>query len=76
MDPEQTDRDAELERRVLALCDEVLAQPGSERADYLARRCAGRPALRAAVEAVLQAIEDSGCFLQIRLDEEEVQDPP
>lgn len=71
MGPELTDKDTELEKRVLALCDEVLARPSGERADYLARRCAGQPALHAEVESVLRAIDDSGRFLKINLDEEE-----
>lgn len=72
MEPEVPDRDAELENRVLALCDEVLAQPSEERAGYLRRRCEGQPGLRAGVESVLRAIDDSGRFLRINPDDEDL----
>jgi hypothetical protein len=64
------DDDGGLEKRILALCDEALALPSGERAAFLARRCAGEPpALRAGVESLLQAIEDSGRFLKLEGDE-------
>jgi len=72
MKPALKDTDAELEQRMLAICDEVLALPSVERADYLARRCAGRPALRAGVESLLQAINDSGQFMKLEIDESEL----
>ncbi|NGX17230.1 hypothetical protein [Wenzhouxiangella sp. XN24] len=72
MEPGLTDRDAELEKQMLAICDEVLALPSAERDDYLAARCAGRPALRAGVESLLQAIDDSGHFLKLEVDEQEL----
>ena len=42
---------------------EVLARPNEERAAFLDQACAGRPELRAAVEALLAAHERSGNVL-------------
>jgi len=50
-------------RRVLAICDELVATQAECRAEVLSRLCTGDPPLRAEVESVLQAIEDSGDFL-------------
>ena len=56
--------DASEDRLVLELCDDALLLTGAARAQFLASACRGNPGRRAAVEAVLQAIEDSGTFLQ------------
>src|SRR5262245_50479703 len=45
------------------LFHEALAKPAGERAAFLDAACAGRPALRAAVEALLAAHEGSGSLL-------------
>ena len=49
---------------ILELCDDALLLTGAERAEFLASACRDNPERQAAVEAVLQAIEDSGSFLQ------------
>jgi serine/threonine protein kinase/Flp pilus assembly protein TadD len=45
------------------LFHEALAQPPAERPAFLEKACAGQPELRAAVEALLAAHEDSGSLL-------------
>jgi serine/threonine protein kinase len=45
------------------LFHEALAKPGGERAAFLDAACAGQPQLRAAVEALLAAHEESGSLL-------------
>src|SRR5215469_5336630 len=46
------------------LFDEVLALPPEQRADHLARACANDSPLRQRIEALLQANQDSGDFLE------------
>jgi hypothetical protein len=43
-----------------ALFHEALARPVAERVAFLAERCAGRPALRAQIEAMLRAHDEAG----------------
>ena len=45
------------------LFQEALSRPPEERAAFLEQACAGRPELRAAVEALLAAHEKSGNIL-------------
>ena len=50
------------------LFHQALSKPQGEREDFLAGACAGKPELRAAVEALLAAHEASGAFLATPAD--------
>ncbi len=50
------------------LFQEALSRPPEERAAFLEQACAGRPELRAAVEALLAAHEKSGNILDRPVD--------
>ncbi|MFK8015237.1 MAG: serine/threonine protein kinase [Gammaproteobacteria bacterium] len=52
-------------QRVLALCTDVLDQPGAERMAYLAEACEGDFRLRASVESVLVALKDARRFMDV-----------
>ena len=46
-----------------SLFHEALARPAGDRVAFLAEACAGRPALRSAVEALLASHDPYGKFL-------------
>jgi len=54
-------------KRVLDLCDEAILLGEEERRHFLDQACAGDPKLRASVDSVLLAIEESGNFLRLEL---------
>jgi serine/threonine-protein kinase len=68
-------------REVADLFDAALERPSAERAELLDRACGGRPALRAEVEALLEANDRAGGFLDspapslLALDMEEEDEP-
>ena len=56
--------DKDNSRRVLSLCDQVLALPPAERHEFLSDACGEDSRLRASVDSVLIAVDSSGEFLQ------------
>ncbi len=58
-------------KRVLDICDGAVLLSGDAREHYLIKACEGDREVRKQVDNLLQAIEDSGSFMQI----DEVPDP-
>lgn len=56
---------ATLSRRVLEVCDGAVGLSGRARQEYLDLTCRHDAALREQVETLLEAIEESGNFMQI-----------
>ncbi len=56
------------DKAVLKICDEVLDKPASERGEFLNQVCGNDAELRREVEALMQAIDDSGEFLQPKIE--------
>ncbi|WP_405235623.1 protein kinase domain-containing protein [Lentisalinibacter orientalis] len=61
-------------KRVLDICDEAVVLGDEARIRFLDKVCAGDPKLRASVDSVLLAIEESGNFLKLQLPSDGVED--
>ncbi len=57
--------DPDTAKRVLDICDGAVPLSGEARERYLVKACGGNSGLREQVDELLQAIEDSGTFLQM-----------
>jgi hypothetical protein len=60
--------DASRAKQVLDLCDQALMLAPDKRAAFLDGACSDDYALRASVDSLLQAVEDSGSFLALDED--------
>ncbi len=52
-------------KRILELCEKALPLDEEEREVFLNTECAAEPAVRSQVCRLLQAVEDSGSFMQL-----------
>lgn len=57
--------DPRTSRRVLKICDGAVLLSGDAREHYLIEACNGDGEVREQVDNLLQAVEDSGSFMQI-----------